>query len=270
MIDELTQVRSYLADIPALHAEASHYKTPGSAPIDPTSVRGSTIFRIPIVPAIVDLLDIREKDLEDATENRKYAGFTRAEAEDFHINNGERRLGVLPTLGQWVALAYAEFEDLGRRPRVCCPARCHTVAGESDWLIEYAEPILELHPDFLRDIERLWAELRKACRVRREYIPKCPFCNWRVEAIYGDDEAEGPAWWRCTGCAKTWVRDAEVKRFALTQPRMTLRQIATWLGIPLRTLHNWRNQGRFTTDGRGLAEVSHVENAAKRAGRISA
>jgi hypothetical protein len=64
-----------------------------------------------------------------------------------------------------------------------------------------------------------------------------------------------------------WVHDAEVARLARTQPKMTLRAISSWLNIPLRTLHNWRTEGRFTTDRRGLVEVEHVERAAKKSGR---
>lgn len=268
-------MRRHLADIPNLVAEAQHYLTPGSAPLDPTNqTKGKgSVYKIPIVAEIYDLLDLREKNREDVTDNRKYAGFARAEAEDFHINNGQRRLGVLPTLGLWVSLSWAELDDLGHQPRECCLPKQHTITGETNWLSDYAEQIIELHSDFPRDIEQLWTELRKACRIRREYVPTCPICatattRWRVEAVYGDDGE--PAWWRCTGCAKTWVRDAEVKRFALTQPKMTLGNIASWLGLPLRTLHNWRTQGRFTTDHRGLAEVEHVKRAAEAAGRIPA
>jgi len=63
------------------------------------------------------------------------------------------------------------------------------------------------------------------------------------------------------------VHDAEVQRLALTQPRMTLRQIASWLEIPLRTLHNWRTDGRFSPDSKGLYEVAHIREAAKKLGR---
>src|SRR5215207_967150 len=255
MSDEATQVRRYLNDIPELIVEASHYLTPGTAPIDPTSVRGTAIFRIPIVPEIFDLLDTNDKALDDIMLNR---------------SGGERRLGVLPTLGLWVSLVHDELEDLGTAVRECCPARAHTVAGEAGWLSEYAERILVLHPDFYRDIEQLWTELRRACRIRKEYVPKCPYCDHRIEGVYGSADAEYPAWYRCTGCSKNWIHEAELKRLGATQPRMTLRQIAAWLNIPLRTLHNWRSAGRFTTDGRGFAEVEHVKRAAQSVGRVSA
>src|SRR5215216_3041467 len=162
--DLVAQVRRHLADIPNLMVEASHYLTPGSAPLDPTfkSQGKGSVYKIPITPEIFDLLDERDKALDDVMLNRF---------------GGDRRLGVLPTLGLWVSLAYAELEDLGRGPHECCPARRHTISGETAWLSEYAEDIVELHDDFARDIELLWIELRKACRVRREYVPKCPQCN---------------------------------------------------------------------------------------------
>jgi transposase-like protein len=248
---DITQLRRYLADIPTLMAEAQHYITPGTAPQDPDARHSTTIYRIPIVAEIVDLLDKRAKDVDEHSDNR---------------NNGERRLGILPTLGLWVSLTFVELEDTGHSPRICCPSRRHTVVGECDWLSEYAEPILQLHPDFYTEIETIWKELRQACRVRREYTPRCNHFNNPVEAIHGNDN-DGPAWWRCTGCSRTWVHDAEVQRLALTQPPMTLRQIATLLGLPLRTLHNWRSQGRFTTDSRGKTEVEHVKRAARTIGR---
>jgi hypothetical protein len=102
MSEEIVQIRKYLADIPKLLTEASHYLTPGSAPIDPTATRGGTIYRIPIVPEIVDLLDTNDKALDDIMLNR---------------SGGERRLGVLPTLGLWVSLVWVELDDLGRDPR---------------------------------------------------------------------------------------------------------------------------------------------------------
>lgn len=272
MSDEIAQVRRHLNEIPELVLEASHYLTPGSAPLDPTfkgNGKGS-IYKIPIVPEIVDLLDESDKGLDDVMLNRSYGGFADARIDDFRINNAQRRLGVLPTLGLWVSLAYAELEDMGQAPRNCCPARAHTLAGECAWLNEYAEPIVELHPEFVREIELLWLELRKACRIRKEYVPKCPQCEGRIEGVFGSEDDLYPAWWRCTKCPKTWVHDAEVQRMARTQPRMTLRQIASWLNIPLRTLHNWRTAGRFQADSRGLYEISHVESAARNVGRVSA
>lgn len=263
MTEQLAQLRRYLNEIPELYEEAAHYLEPGSAPIDPLGKRGATIFRIPISPEIFDLLDLRDKALDDVMLNRSAGSelIWEDSAGRKVVEPVSRRLGVLPTLGLWVSLVWAELDDLGQEPRECCPARSHSVAGEAGWLCEYVQPILELHPDFFRDIELLHAELRKACRVRREYVPTCPVCATatkrnRIEAVYGEDGT--PAWWRCTSCPKTWVHDAEVQRLARTQPKMTLRQIAIWLNIPYSTLQRWRKDKRFITDSRGLAEVDHV------------
>lgn len=248
-------MRRHLADIPDLVTEASHYLTPGSAPKDPDARHGTTMHRIPIVAEIADLLDLREKDVDGITLNR--AG-------------GDRRLGVLPTLGLWVSLTYTELEDLGHQPRECCPHRSHTLTGEAGWLSEYAEIICELHSDFAHDISLLWTELRKACRIRREYQPRCPHCNNHIQGVYGDTEDQAPAWWRCTACGKTWVHDAEMQRLAMTQPRMTIPQTAKLLGIAVRTLYNWRNLGRFTADSHGKVDLEHVRRAAEKIGRIPA
>jgi transposase-like protein len=246
-VNDIATLRRHLADIPQLMAEAEHYITPGTAPQDPDARHSTTIYRIPIVAEIVDLLDAREKNIDEPAENR----------------------------------TNAELQDIGESPRDCCPPKSHTISGECSWLADYAEHILQLHPCceqcaegkrgcgcgcFHHEIETIWKELRAACRVRREYTPRCNHCNNHVEAIHGTDDA-GPAWWRCTGCSKTWVHDAEVQRLALTQPPMTLRQIATLLGLPLRTLHNWRSQGRFSPDRRGKFELEHVKRAARTIGR---
>lgn len=252
MSDDVAQARRHLAEIPELVLEASHYLIPGTAPLDPNfKAQGKgAVYKIPIAPEIFDLLDEREKALDDIMLNR---------------SGGERRLGVLPTLGLWVSLVYAELEDLGQNVRECCPARNHTISGECDWLSEYAEPIVELHPDFVRDIEKLWIELRKACRIRKEYVPKCPDHGGvnRIAGVYAESlDSEGPpAWWQCTGCGRTWVHEAEIRRLALTQPKMTLRQISTLIQIPVRTLHRWKNEGRFS--GGPLFELEHVERAAE-------
>lgn len=269
MSDEIAQVRRHLNEIPELITEVSYYLEPGSAPIDPTSSHGTTVFRIPITPEIFDLLDERDKELDDVMLNRSARDQWWEDGSGKKISEPARlrRLGVLPTLGLWVQLAWAELDDMGLAPRECCPPRQHTVAGEAGWLNEYADPIVELHSDFPRDIELLWLELRKACRIRKEYVPKCPNCGHRIEGVYGAETDEYPAWWRCTGCPKTWVHDAEVKRLFLTQPPMTLRQISGLLEIPLRTLHNWRSARRFSPNSRGLYELSHVQAAAEAVGR---
>lgn len=272
----LKKVWKFLAEIPGLYYEARHYLIPGSAPIDPTtSVRGASVYRIPISADIFDLLDLRDKDVGDVIGIRSGVIWQDGAGRRV-VEPAQRRLGVLPTLGLWVSLVWAELDDLGRTPRECCPAREHTVAGEAGWLHEYAHEIVELHPDFPREIELLYGELRKACRVRREYVPTCPACatatrRSRVEAIYGDD-ASAPAWWRCTACEKTWVADAEVRRFALTQPPMTLREMANFLDLPLRDLYRIRDAQRLVPVGRsgrggGLYEVEQVRRAVEKVGK---
>lgn len=269
--DPVAQVRRHLAEIPELVAEASHYLEPGSAPKDPDARHGTTVYRIPIVPEIADLLDQRDKALNDIMLNRTSIDWEDGTGRKI-IDPRIRRLGVLPTLGLWVALVYAELEDLGRSPRACCPARSHTIGGEVNWLDQYASDAVELHDDFPRDIELLWVELRRACRIRPEYIPQCPKCGHRLEGVYGSDSDKEAAWYRCTGCPKTFVMDAELKRLALTQPPMTLREIASMLQLPLRTLQGWATgpHPRFSSNGRGRYELEHVKRAAASAGRISA
>jgi hypothetical protein len=271
MTELVAQVRRHLADIPDLVAEASYYLTPGSAPIDPTGKHGTTVFKIPISSEIFDLLDDRDKALDDVMLNRTAIDWEDGDGRKV-VGERLRRLGVLPSLGLWVSLVHAELEDLQRDPQPCCPARNHTIAGETAWLAEWAETIVELHPDFPRDIELLWTELRRACRIRREYVPSCPQCSTDrhrnfLEGVYGSDEDVAPAWWRCPACGFTAVRDAEIKRVAALQPRMTLRQIAGLLQLPLRTLHFWRSKNRFQPDSRGLYELEHVKRAAVSAGR---
>src|SRR5215217_808743 len=119
MSDDVAQVRRHLAEIPELLVVASHYLTPGSAPLDPNfKAQGKgSVYKIPIVPEILDLLDTNDKALDDVMLSRRYLGFINAERDDFNINSGQRRLGVLPTLGLWVSLVYAEFEDLGQDVR---------------------------------------------------------------------------------------------------------------------------------------------------------
>lgn len=269
MVTDVAQLRRYLNDIPQLMAEAEHYITPGTAPHDPDARHTTTIYKIPIVAEIVDLLDKREKDIEDVTDIRF---------------SGERRLGVLPTLGLWVALAYSELEDLGHDPRICCPERNHTTTGETSWLSEYAESIIDLHPCceqcergkrgcgcgcFHHEIETIWKELRQACRVRREYTPRCPQCRNLLQGVYGTPEDKAPAWWRCNACGFTAIADAEIKRLAALQPRMTLRQIADLLKLPISTLRGWRDQKRFQPDSHGKYELEHVKLAAQRVGRCA-
>jgi len=289
MSDEIAKVRRHLNDIPDLVVEASHYLVPGTAPKDPDAhyTKGPRL-RLPIVAEVFDLLDDRDKDLDDIVLNRRPNICDCGHGPHMHVigcnrcsdckrfnPSTERKIGVLPTLGMWVSLTYAELDDMGLNPRECCEHRAHTIVGEAGWLNEYADPIVELHDDFPRDIEHLWTELRKVCRIRKEYVPRCPQCSHSAEAVYGTEEDQYAAWFRCTGCSRTWVLDAEIKRLALTQPPMTLRQIASMLNLSCRDVYGWHDKNRYMpvgTDRRGLKlfELEHVRRVAVAEGRSTA
>lgn len=253
----LQQVRRELADIPDLMVEASHYVIPGSAPADPEARASTGIpsHRLVIAPDIVDLLDPREKDMEpdSITENRF---------------DGHRRIGVPPTITMWCQLLYVELEDIGTPAKPCCPRDQHTLARECTWLSDHAADAARLHDDFTAEIHSMWTDLRRACRITQPYIPVCTACGHRLEGQYADGESTdiSPAWWRCTGCGNTVQHEAEIRRMALTQPPLTLRQLTSLLNIPLRTLYRWESEGRFlpvkrNSRGGKLYEVEHVRRA---------
>lgn len=247
-------------DILDLMVEVQHHWIPGSAPVDPDARQGEGIksHRSVITEQVVDLLDFREKDMEpdDLAEN---------------FVDGEWRLGVFPTLAMWVSLVHVELVDLGENPAECCPdARHHTLAGEIAWLDRYADRVLDLHDDFERQIRSIRQALRTACRTTDAFQPTCTKCGNDMDPQYAEGESGdiAPPWWVCTACGWTVIHDAEVRRLALTQPPMTLRQIHRITHIPLRTLHNWRAEKRFLPIGKSkrggdLFDLALIERAAK-------
>ena len=241
------RVRRQLTDIPDLMVEVALYLTTGSLPPDPDARHGTNNpARIPIVAAVTDLLDVRSKRFSDEDEG----------VRDLELDRkaGSRRLGVLPTLGLWVSMVHAELEDLGTPARECCPPRQHTVAGEVGWLMEQLDRVLELHNDFAEDVDWLWTDLRKACRLRPPLPLTCATCGFALEGMDSD------AWFRCTGCPRTWRMDAELRRLGATQPGMPLSQVSRLLEVPVKTLHDWKSRGWILPVGkRGATFLFEVE-----------
>lgn len=240
------QVREQLAEIPDLMAEVSYYIEPGSAPIDPDARhRHGNLAKLPLVAAVADLLDERQKDLtdpEDLPANRK---------------NGERRLGVLRTLGLWVSLIHPELEDTEGETAVCCPGREHTISGECSWLIQHLDFTMGLHPDFGCDISAIWRDLRNQTRTVDAGPLRCLIetCGWPVE------EMSGGAWYRCTGCRRSWSR-LELHKLHEQQKPKTLSEIAALTQIPLSTLKDWAKRRWIkpaVRDGKSLYSLTKVQ-----------
>lgn len=260
-------VRGWLGEIPDLMVEVQHYVTPGSAPVDPDARQGSGVksHRMVLVPDVVDLLDVREKNLDPDD-----VGW-------LNRIDGQRRVGVFPTLSMWVSLVHGEMIDLDEDPSDCCPPRAHTLAGEVAWLSQYADRAVALHNDFAPEMRQIRNDLRTACRVVEPFVPQCPKCGWWMEGQWPDDEVDAekaPPWWKCSGCGWTITHDAEVRRLAALQPPMTLRQMATMTGVSHRTLLRWEADKRFLPVGensRGvkLYEVDHIKRTVEKTDRAS-
>lgn len=237
MADLLERVREWLAEIPELYAMLPMYRAPGSLPPDPEARRATTNPSRPnAVLEVVALADERDKPHSD--------GEVGVRDTDLDSRAGERRQGILPTLGMWVSMVSAELIDLGEDVDECCPAHEHTIAGEAAWLVKYAERALELHDDFAEDIAWMHRDLRKAVGERDPLDFYCPKCGWLIEPV------DGAAWFRCTGCPQTWRLDAEIRRLGATQPDMSLRECARRLNRPLATLREWASRGKILPVGR--------------------
>lgn len=145
-----------------------------------------------------------------------------------------------------------------RNPTI--PAMCGFLSNHTAWIITYND-------DFPGSIKRLHADYRHAAGIKLEIAYHCPQCGWKVEP---QDHA---AWFRCTGCTKTWTLAAEIDRLMANQDQvMTLGQIATKTGIPHPTLRRWAGK-RFTPvgvkHGRPLYDLRVVQRAAERIRRTS-
>lgn len=262
--DPIIRVREQLTAIPELYTQAAMHRQPGSTPPDPDQRRATSNPSRPTVRLdVVDLLDERNKTrADDETGQRdpeldKLAGY--------------RRLGVLPTLGLWVAMVQVELEDSGQQVAVCCPTRTHTAAGECSWLLTHAETVLELHRDFAKDVDWIYQDLLRACGVRPDHPVSCRACGDRVE---GHDKN---AWFQCVGCGRSWLFDAEMARIGKAAAGdglgLTLRQMAVELGLAESTLYKLWKLRRVLPQGVGvrgvrLFQVEHVRRAAEKYGLV--
>lgn len=181
----------------------------------------------------------------------------------------------------WCLLAIDEMSSLDEDDRIktAPDARdpqvrdmCRFLAEQADWIITYNEDLDDKHIHtrtcgcFTADIYTLKREYAKAAGVKLEVVYHCPKdnggCGWRVEP------EDGGAWFRCTGCGKTWTFAAEIDRLVSHQDSvMTLGQIAKKTGIPHPTLRRWAGV-RFTQvgvrHGRPVYDIRTVQKASER------
>lgn len=150
----------------------------------------------PVDLGLLDMLDSRDKtpsktDLDDPRRVR-----------DDSVLPWERgdndRLGVLPTLADWVRLADAEMWDALHDHDA--PADDPTIVSETGWLSRHLDWLIEQQwvTELDQDVHRLWRQLSTAVGENRpEYRPRC-----RCGARMRDDGA----YFTCPDCATT-VRD---------------------------------------------------------------
>ena len=224
--------RRYLSEIPELMAQLPLMLLPGSAPTDDSSRSNSGPGSRPLVVLqVLDLLDEREK--RDAEPTRTDYAIDRAA--------GARRQGVLPTLSSWVRLVDSELWDDSEKHDP--PADSPTVLSECGFLLTHLEWIderqwaNELH-DEMGDI---WRNLRGALAIRDAEVFHCPDCRWVVEP------QDGGAWYRCSGCHRTWAMANEINALMRRQANvMTMRECAKAAELDLRTLQRYRADGALT------------------------
>lgn len=223
MSDAVDVVRKHLTEIVDLAAQLD--VMPGSRTNDDPEMRFATPSpkRAPLNLGHLDLADPRMKDCEPG------------EVPD------HERVGVLPYLQMWQMLVFAELIDIGGSPDRCCPDSAeHTIAGEVAWLVTHINQIFDMHDDFPDSVRRMRNRLRTELRIRDQWQPRCPQCEW--PAVPEDDGS----WFRCSGnCGKTWVMGAELERLGALQPNMPLSEIAHLLGRSLATLRDLKIRGKI-------------------------
>lgn len=276
-----------LRQIPELFALLPVFLLPGTGTQPDGFGGGKAGSRPAAAPAVVDLLDRRQKP--DADPYRDDAELDRMPHRwrDGHgrmvESPGEPRLGVLPTLASWSRAvsdglweAGVTHDELGVEActRLCdeAPVRARrlqtegpcggiarqhrtaaTVSGECAFLLEHVTWISRQRwrTELAADVTAIRRALRAAVREHDPIQLKCTIetCGWPVEAQAVDPETGEAGYYRCTGCGRTWSR-AEVSRLYDRQQPMSLAECAEILGRPVKTLHHWRGKDWIRPVGR--------------------
>jgi hypothetical protein len=216
-----------LTELPAAYHQLHHYQLPGSRGHDETKQprRGTLSTRSPLALEVLDLLDRRHKaDVEPTRENYGLDKMA-----------GSRRLGILPTLSQWVRLVDAELWD--NQISHSAPAEQPTVDSECSWLQGHTHWITERPwiTEMVDDLTRMLRDCTLITGTGTDTIKMTCLilqCGWPVK------EMDGGAWFRCTGCGNAWGR-LELHRKAERKKPKTLRQCAELSGVSERTLRRY-------------------------------
>jgi hypothetical protein len=241
------------------------YLLPGGRRVDRGSLQRHSVLNHGSILnlEVVDLLDTREKPGADVVRSD----------EALSADSEGRRLGVLPTLSQWVRLIDNEMCEEGvdhETPYAflsCGPAcrfdakadevmlwpiypgyacseieRTHwrepTVASICRWLRQYAVWISDRDwsPIMERDLRALLSDIRA---VTGNDGPPAMLCLNISCANVGNIAypQHGGAWYRCSACNTAWTRQELINRAERDAPR-TLAECSKLLNIPERSL--WR------------------------------
>jgi hypothetical protein len=247
------KLTEHLAAIPPLFARLPQFIRPGSRPADPDRVTTSTSpARPPLNLDVLDLLDLREKADAEATRG------------DYDLDRraGGRRQGILPTLSSWVRLVDGERWDEGDEHQN--PPTQRTVEGECGWLTEGLDWITEQKwaNELEQDLQRMVADMRRACGESPEVPLTCSKCRWLVEP------RDGGAWYVCTGCNWTWTMANEIDRLLQAQTDImdaaTLPEIAANVGRPVSTVKEWKARGWLLPVGKTKRGYVYDVKAAQR------
>lgn len=242
-----------LSELPAAYNQLHLFQLPGSRPSDTGSKQrhGTLSTRAPLVLEVLDLLDRRHKnDVEPTRDNYELDKMA-----------ASRRQGVLPTLSQWVRLVDGELWDSDVSHSE--PSDTPTVDSECSWLHGHVDWITE--QPWLNEMADDLTRMLKDCTLitgTDEHTIKMTCtnlgCGWPVT-----EEADG-AWYRCTGCGRSWGR-LELHKMAERKKPKPLAECAKLAGVAERTLKRYEEAGHIkhvARDGsRFLYDIDEVMKA---------
>lgn len=276
-----------LRAIPNLLIMVGGFRMPGSVPPDPNRGKGRAKSGRKINPSrpptrleVADLVDTRLKDFDvaagiDVTDlriryqppNNDPIQSLNEERHETYVDRLGHRVGVPATIQLWVMMCRGEMFDQGLKPAECCAADDdHNVDGETSWLADHVDWIVDRHPDFPDDVKRMYHSLLRATGENPEKIQTCPRCGWTVvPRLQGEYHA-------CTGCGRTWTVANEIRRLQRTQEgQASAADIAAELGITTRTIRAYKQAGRIMATGRrgsaDLFQIDQVRRAHEKAQR---
>lgn len=151
---------------------------------------------------------------------------------------GGRWHATTPTVGSECSFLLTHLDWAAGQPTPEWYAPTHWYEPETD-----ASDQVDWIVDLVADLDRMLKDARSVTGAAVPEPLRCTFCGWTV------DPQDGGAWYRCSGCERSWSR-VELHNMAERTKPKTLTELVGPTGLSMVTLRRYEADGRIAPNGR--------------------